>query len=195
MTTTDPLTDEELATIRGAVERAELLDPESFPLAFGDRKRLLAEVDRLRAQAVRHVDCNAEAWAEAARVARDLRADRDQARAELAALPDLDTIRRIEKERGSWGMQLSEARRERDAALARVAHLEELKCAVCGMRVAHLNHGGHVIGWGCADGEQCAVPAPVAAAERPSGSDADTGEGTAVPEPHARPEEAQTDEC
>jgi len=52
--------------------------------------------------------------------------ERDQARDELAALPDLDTIRRIEKERGSWGMQLSEARRERDAFAAKVAAARKL---------------------------------------------------------------------
>lgn len=36
-----------------------------------------------------------------------------------------------------------------------VDRLRELKCSVCGKRVAHLNHAGHVIGWGCADGENC----------------------------------------
>jgi hypothetical protein len=47
---TQPLTDEELFAIRGAVERAELFDEETLPLAFSDRKKLLAEVDRLRAE-------------------------------------------------------------------------------------------------------------------------------------------------
>lgn len=42
-----------------------------------------------------------------------------------------------------------------DAETTRVNELERLKCSVCGMRVAHLNQAGHVIGWGCADGEQC----------------------------------------
>jgi hypothetical protein len=42
----------------------------------------------------------------------DLLAEVDRLRAQLAELPDLDTVRRIEKERGTWGMQLSEARRE-----------------------------------------------------------------------------------
>jgi hypothetical protein len=47
---TQPLTDEELFVIRGAVERAELFDEETLPLAFSDRKKLLAEVSRLRAE-------------------------------------------------------------------------------------------------------------------------------------------------
>jgi predicted RNA-binding Zn-ribbon protein involved in translation (DUF1610 family) len=39
--------------------------------------------------------------------------------------------------------------------LAEVERLRELKCETCGMRVAHLNCNGYVIGWGCADGEKC----------------------------------------
>jgi hypothetical protein len=46
---TQPLTDEELAVMQGAVERADLFDPDLLPIAFRDRKRLLAEVVRLRA--------------------------------------------------------------------------------------------------------------------------------------------------
>lgn len=46
----------------------------------------------------------------------------------------------------------SDARR----LLDEVDRLRELKCETCGMRVAHLNCNGYVIGWGCADGEQCA---------------------------------------
>jgi regulator of replication initiation timing len=51
----------------------------------------------------------------------DLLAEVDRLRATLGELPDLDTIRRIEKERGSWGMQLNEARRERDDLAARLS--------------------------------------------------------------------------
>lgn len=45
---TQPLTDEALAAIRGAIERTDLIEEHTLPLAFTDRKRLLAEVDRLR---------------------------------------------------------------------------------------------------------------------------------------------------
>lgn len=45
---------------------------------------------------------------------------------QLAQLPDLETIRRIEKERGSYGMQLAEARRERDALQGQLAKAREL---------------------------------------------------------------------
>lgn len=51
---TEPLTDDELEAIRGAVESADLFEPGTFPLAFDDRKRLLAEVDRLRLLACDH---------------------------------------------------------------------------------------------------------------------------------------------
>jgi hypothetical protein len=51
--TTEPMTTEELAVIRGAIERTDLFDEETLPLAFSDRKRLLAEVDRLRAENAR----------------------------------------------------------------------------------------------------------------------------------------------
>jgi len=47
------MTTEELAAIRGAIERTDLFDEETLPLAFSDRKRLLAEVDRLRAENAR----------------------------------------------------------------------------------------------------------------------------------------------
>lgn len=43
------LTEEDLYVMQGAVERAELFDPDLLPIAFRDRKRLLAEVVRLRA--------------------------------------------------------------------------------------------------------------------------------------------------
>lgn len=56
--------------------------------------------------------------------------------------------------------------------LDEVDRLRELKCETCGMRVAHLNCNGYVIGWGCADGEKCEpasgmphTPAQGAAAE------------------------------
>lgn len=51
--TAEPMTTEELAAIRGAIERTDLFDEETLPLAFSDRKRLLAEVDRLRAENAR----------------------------------------------------------------------------------------------------------------------------------------------
>lgn len=49
------MTTEDLDTIRGAIARSDLIDEESLPLAFSDRKRLLAEVDRLRAENARPV--------------------------------------------------------------------------------------------------------------------------------------------
>ena len=49
-----------------------------------------------------------------------------------------------------------------DRLLAEVDRLRELKCVICGSRVAHLNYAGYIIGWGCADGGVC-NPNPVEA--------------------------------
>lgn len=44
-----PLTDAELRTIRAFVKQAKSFNQKTLPIAFRDRERLLAEVDRLRA--------------------------------------------------------------------------------------------------------------------------------------------------
>lgn len=91
-----------------------------------------AELDDIEARWSRYTALRDEASMEiSVHDVPDLLAEVDRLRAELAALPDLDTIRRIEKERGSWGMQLSDARRElaetrtgRDEARADLAEWE-----------------------------------------------------------------------
>jgi len=39
--------------------------------------------------------------------------------------------------------------------LAEVDRLRAMKCAACGKRIGYLNYKGHLLGWGCADGEEC----------------------------------------
>lgn len=39
--------------------------------------------------------------------------------------------------------------------LAEVDRLRAMKCATCGKRIGYINHKGHLLGWGCADGEEC----------------------------------------
>lgn len=74
-------TREALALMRGYYAQ---LDGEFIAHARTDVPRLLAEVDRLRTE--RHTSCNAEAWAAAARVTREIRADRDALAAKLDAV-------------------------------------------------------------------------------------------------------------
>jgi hypothetical protein len=51
----------------------------------------------------------------------------------------------------AWG----KATEERDAARRTAEHYRAMKCAVCGKPAAYVNVAGEVIGWGCADGNEC----------------------------------------
>jgi hypothetical protein len=110
-----------------SAERALLAQREAFAMGaqFQDRSRH-AEVDRLRAELAAERDRHVALADQAATSVESAWKERDEARAELAALPDLDTIRRIEKERGSWGLQLSEERRENAALVAKVEAVRKL---------------------------------------------------------------------
>lgn len=75
---TQPLTDEDFEELREYATSDNLdLTPQTQQRAWELLLVAYNEVDRLRTQSVRHVDCNAEAWAAAARVTRDLRAELD----------------------------------------------------------------------------------------------------------------------
>jgi hypothetical protein len=89
------MTDEELAAIEARLSAAVVTEGRSVGAiqvgkkelrraAPRDLRRLLDEVQRLRAEG--HATCQPEAWAAAAGVARALRAERDAARSECAAL-------------------------------------------------------------------------------------------------------------
>jgi hypothetical protein len=39
--------------------------------------------------------------------------------------------------------------------LSEIRRLRAMKCASCGKRIGYINHKGHLLGWGCADGEEC----------------------------------------
>jgi len=189
---TTPMTDEELAAIRTHQERIEREG--GRVLTAHALKQVLAEVDRLRAENEALSTEAGDQLREAA--ARTVRAqnERDALRAHNAVLV---TEIRFQANRAD------EARRERDAALARIdAALRHAARLRDSYEHGGLRHSAEFVE-GAKDmatyleharamgvGEHPDDPAPVAAAERPSGSDADTGEGTGVPEPHARPEEA-----
>jgi len=203
-----PMTDEELSAIR------ELIDttPGTGPvLRWADEARLLTELERLRTENETLSTEAGDQLREAAARTVHAQSERDQARAELAAMMNRP---------GELAMQLAEIggmvgypdpsrivaavraevdrlTAERDGALARIeAAREEHEKSI------HWPSGNREPGpqdeiclnchdsWPCLTVRALDGPAPVDAAERPSGSDADTGEGTAVPEPHARPEGA-----
>jgi hypothetical protein len=50
--------------------------------------------------------------------------------------------------------------------LVEVMRLRSMKCATCGKRIGYINHKGHLLGWGCADGEECAENAMAAEVDR-----------------------------
>jgi hypothetical protein len=39
--------------------------------------------------------------------------------------------------------------------IAEVDRLRSMKCATCGKRIGYINYKGYLLGWGCADAEQC----------------------------------------
>jgi hypothetical protein len=39
--------------------------------------------------------------------------------------------------------------------VAEVERLRSMKCAACGKRIGYLNYKGHLLGWGCADDDEC----------------------------------------
>lgn len=137
-----PLTEAELDQIRSDYDGVDEYD--AVP-------RLLSEVDQLRARADLHREQSKLSFAQF-----------EQVRAELAEAPSRRDLLVAEEIMRAAQLAQSKAEAERDAlaakldaANARIAELEELKCSVCGLRVAHLNANGFVIGWGCANGDNC----------------------------------------
>lgn len=116
---TQPLTDEGLEELREYATSDNLdLTPETQQRAWELLLVAYNEVDRLRTQSVRHVDCNAEAWAAAARVTRDLRA-------ELDSMTQFAESLRAERDRsvrscGELGVELDRLRAENTAQANRV---------------------------------------------------------------------------
>ena len=158
---TQPLTDEGLEELREYATSDNLdLTPETQQRAWELLLVAYNEVDRLRTQSVRHVDCNAEAWAAAARVTRDLRA-------ELDSMTQFAESLRAERDRsvrscGELGVELDRLRAENTAQAARLAefaevhepYIDEMGVKRCG--TCH-NHLGEPKWWPCDSGRALGV--------------------------------------
>lgn len=55
---------------------------------------------------------------------------------------------------------------DRQRLLAEVDRFRSMKCATCGKRIGYLNYKGYLLGWGCADGDECAENAMAAEIDR-----------------------------
>lgn len=111
-----------------------------------------------------------------------------------------ERVDEITAERDDLAAKVEQLRSERDTARRTAEHYRAMRCAVCGKRVAYVNVNGEVIGWGCADGDECkpedgsGMPhAPAQEAqERPETHEGDTGKGTDVSEAPGTAQEDDT---